>query len=408
MAYTRKEPTSDKHEISPTALRVAVRADVLVVGAGPAGSTAAAMLAREHDVIIVEEHGRPGEPLQCAGLVTPRGVPDHARKSVISSVRGARIHSPLGFTLTIEADGPRALVVDRREFDRASFETAIDAGVKAVTGSRVTAVVNGRDAASASVRSGGTNDAIDASVVVGADGHRSVCRESAGLKAPKHMLRGIQVDLRGTKSDPEFVDLFLGWKVAPGFFAWSIPAGDTTRVGLCTWGEEHTPAAYLKKLLKHPEFVDMEETSRASGRIPVGPGKSAVGGRIMLVGDAACHAKPLSGGGVYTGIKGAELCSGVISRHMASPGDNPLSEYDGLWWDDFGQELARAFRIRKIFLALTDKKMDQALRLFDEPRVRRLIEMSGDIDRPSALSTDVLKLAPKLAQFSPQLIKSLL
>ena len=76
--------------------------------------------------------------------------------------------------------------------------------------------------------------------------------------------------------------------------------------------------------------------------------------------------------------------------------------------DAFGQELARAFRIRKIFLALTDKKMDQALRLFDEPRVRRLIEVDGDIDRPSALSTDVLKLAPKLAQFSPQLIKSLL
>jgi digeranylgeranylglycerophospholipid reductase len=385
-----------------------VRADVLVVGGGPAGSTAAARLARGHDVVIAEEHGLPGEPLQCAGLVTPRGVPGYAKESVLASVRGARIHSPLGFTLTIESREPRALVLDRKRFDRMAFERAVDAGAKAVTGARITGVDESRSSAVASMRVGGATRPVEASVVIGADGHRSVCRESARFRAPKHMLRGLQVDLKGVKRDPEFVDLFLGWKVAPGFFAWSIPAGDVTRVGLCTWGEEHTPITFLKKLLKRPEFADAAETSRASGRIPIGPGRSAVRGRIALVGDAACHAKPLSGGGVYTGMKGAEICSDVVRDHLADPLKNRLSAYDDLWWDAFGQELAGAFRIRKIFLALTDRKMDSALRLFDEPDVRRLIEERGDIDRPSALSPDVLKLAPKLAQFSPQLIKSLL
>lgn len=385
-----------------------MRTDVLVVGAGPAGSTAAALLAKKHDVTLIEDHRLPGQPLQCAGLVTPRGVPDFAQKSVISSVRGARIHSPLGFTLTIEANRPRALVLDRKEFDRIAFDRAVAAGASALTGSRVTGVKEQASRAIAAVRGGDAGDAIDAYVVIGADGHRSVCRESAGLKPARHMLRGLQVDLDGVQQDPEFVDLYLGCKVAPGFFAWSIPAGETTRVGLCTWGQEHTPAEYLKKLLKRPEFAGMSEVSSASGRIPIGPGKSAVSGRIMLVGDAACHAKPLSGGGVYTGMRGAELCSDVVSRHLSEPSEISLSEYDDLWWDAFGHELARAFRIRKIFLALTDKKMDQALRIFDTQDVRRLIEESGDIDRPSALSTEVLKLAPKLAQFSPQLIKSLL
>ena len=275
-------------------------------------------------------------------------------------------------------------------------------------GSRVTSLEQQDAHVAARVTNAGAEQLIESSLVVGADGHRSVCRTSTRLKTPRHMLRGIQVDLEGVDRDFEFVDLFLGSKIAPGFFAWSIPAEERTRVGLCTWGDEHTPAAFLKKLLKRPEFVRAAEVHRSSGRIPVGAGRSAVDGRILLVGDAACHAKPLSGGGVYTGVKGAELCARVVSQHLEDGGATRLSSYDGLWWDEFGQELSRAFKIRKIFLALTDKKMDQALRVFDEPEVRRLVEDSGDIDRPSALSSDVLKLAPKLAQFSPQLIKSLL
>ena len=129
---------------------------------------------------------------------------------------------------------------------------------------------------------------------------------------------------------------------------------------------------------------------------------------MMLVGDAACHAKPLSGGGVYTGVKGAELCADVVSRHLMDNGETLLAEYDDLWKRSFGSELSRAFRIRKVFLALNDSKMDRALRMFDDPDVRHLIEERGDLDYPSALSKGVLKLAPKLAQFSPQLVKSLL
>ena len=346
--------------------------------------------------------------MQCAGLVTPRGVPSIARESVIGSVRGARIHSPLGYVLSIESQKPRAHVIDRLKFDSILFEKAVEAGATPLVGTRLKNLR--ADDGSVRVVSGtaGGNERLEATVIIGADGHRSSCREAAHLGPARHMLRGVQVDLKGVDSDPEFVDLFLGTKVAPGFFAWAIPAGDLTRVGLCTWGRDHVPAVYLKKMLSRPEFVRSVEVSRSSGRIPIGPGRSAVGGRIMLVGDAACHAKPLSGGGVYTGIKGAELCADVVSRHLKDGGETPLGEYDDLWKGSFGSELARAFRIRKVFLALNDGKMDRALRIIDDPDVRHLIEERGDIDYPSALSKGVLKLAPKLAQFSPQLIKSLL
>ncbi len=380
----------------------------MVVGGGPAGSIAATNLAADHDVVIVEEHDSLGEPVQCAGLVTPRGVPDFARKSVVSSVRGARIHSPLGFVLTIESKKPRAHVLDRRVFDTLLFERALSAGAVPFTGSRIRMVRDEGTCVKAELDHQGKEGHLAADVLIGADGHRSLCRQAAGLRPPKQVLRGLQAELTGVESDPDFVDLYIGSKVAPGFFGWSIPAGDVTRVGLCTWGENELPSKYLNRLLSRPEFANASQVSRSSGRIPVGAGRSAVSGRIMLVGDAACHAKPLSGGGVYTGIRGAELCSDVARRHLDDADGTPLSDYDTLWREAFGHELSRAFRIRKVFLTLTDRKMDRALRMFDDPEVRALIEETGDIDYPSALSKNVLKLAPKLAKFSPQLIKSLL
>jgi len=380
----------------------------MVAGGGPSGSVAAGRLAREHDVVIVEEHPAPGNPLQCAGLVTMRGVPEAARKSVIGEVKGVRIRSPSGFTLELKARSARAFVLDRPMFDRLLFENAVDAGATPMLGSSVRNVrTRAGHVISEVVRDVGKEE-ISSEVVVGADGYRSVCRRAAGMAPPKHMLRGIQADLIGVDADRDFVEMFLGRDVAPGFFAWSVPAGDLTRVGLCVWDAEHTPAHYLKRFLARPEYARAKRISTASGMIPIGPGKTAVGGRILLVGDAACHAKPLSGGGVYTGVTGAELCAQAVSGFLTSRDPDALKEYDALWKEGFGRELTRAFRIRKVFVRLTDEKLESALRVFSDPKVQRLLESEGDIDYPGSIASSVLKLAPRLAKFSPEIIESLL
>jgi len=383
-----------------------VRTDVLVIGGGPAGSTAARLLAKTYSVTIAEEHQTAGEPLHCAGLVTHRGVPDFARKSILSEVKGARLHSPLGFTLTLEAKGSRACVVDRSLFDKIMLHKAVDAGAMPLMGASARSITGSPNDVRTQLRIEGTMETISSRVLVGADGHRSMCRRSAGLSPPRHMLYGIQADLRGVDFDPDFVDLYLGREIAPGFFAWAIPAGDLLRVGLCTWDADRAPAQYLKKFLARSQFSKGKKVSIAAGKIPIGVGRSAVNGRILLVGDAACHAKPLSGGGVYTGVKGAEACALAVDAHLARGA--PLEEYDALWKAEFGRELSRAFRVRKVFLNLTDKKLEKALRLFSSPGVRRLLEEYGDIDYPASISGSVLRLAPKLAQFSPQIIRSLL
>jgi geranylgeranyl reductase family protein len=385
-----------------------VQTDVLVVGAGPAGSTAAANLAKDHDVVLVEEHSTPGRPVQCAGLITPRGVPSFAQSSVVGKVRGARIHSPLGSVLELEAREDKAFVVDRGIFDRLLFERAVDRGASAMTGTRLVSLSGHEDAPSSVVKTGSEELTISSRTVIGSDGYRSTVRRAAKLPPPRHILTGIQAEVTGLEMDDDFVELFLGEKVAPGFFAWAIPAGDVARVGLCTWRGEHAPAVFLKRLLSRPEFSKAKKVSTYSGKIPLGPGRSSSSGRVLLAGDAACHAKPLSGGGVYTGITGAELCSECIHSFLVTDEIASLESYDSLWKESFGRELAKAFRIRKVFLSLSDKKMDKALRIFEDPRLMALLQERGDIDYPASLSSQVLKLAPKLAQFSPQLIESLL
>ena len=383
-----------------------MRAEALVVGGGPAGSTVARLLAKDHDVIIAEEHASPGEPMHCAGLVTRRGVPKFAEGSILNSVKGVRFHSALGYVLQLEAKASRACVVDRRQFDSILFHKAVDAGVAPMVGAQARALREGRSEVRTDIRFEGGLREISSSLVIGADGYRSICRRSARLPPPKHMLSGIQVDLKGADVEPDFVEVYFGHAVAPGFFAWAIPAGDRTRVGLCTWDSDQPPAVYLKRLLTRKEFSRSKKVSMAAGRIPIGPGKSAASGRIMLVGDAACHAKPLSGGGVYTAVKGGEICAQAASDFMGNRAD--AKSYDRLWKEEFGRELSRAFRVRKVFLNLTDKKLDKALRIFGEPKVKKLLEEHGDIDYPASLSSAVLKLAPRLAQFSPQIIESLL
>lgn len=385
-----------------------MKADVVVIGAGPAGSTAASRLAGSHDVVVVEEHRRPGTPVQCAGLVTPRGVPSFARGCVLNKVRGARIHSPSGSVLTLEAKDARAYVIDRARFDQLLFEDAVDRGATSLCGARVTALRPGANSVASSVRSGDGETELVSRLAIGCDGHRSYVRRAVGLPPPRHMLTGIQADLAGLGPDQEFVELYLGEKVAPGFFAWSIPAGEVTRVGLCTWRSDHAPAVYLKKLLSRPEFAKARRVSSASGRIPLCPGRTAQSGPVMLAGDAACHAKPLSGGGVYTAIRGAELCARCAHDLLTSGDPSALDRYDPLWKEAFGKELAKAFRLRRVFVSLSDKKMDKALSLFDDPSLLALLQERGDIDYPASLTTQVVKLAPKLAQFSPQLIESLL
>jgi flavin-dependent dehydrogenase len=129
----------------------------------------------------------------------------------------------------------------------------------------------------------------------------------------------------------------------------------------------------------------------------------------MIVGDAAAQAKPLSGGGLYTGMVAAE-CAARTAVEALKRNDfsiRMMSRYQEEWRSEIGKELDKGYRIRKVFVRLTDRKIDEVGKLMDRKDVLEILSQ-GDIDFPSRLAPSILRSIPSLLKLSPQILGSLL
>jgi len=383
-----------------------MRCDVLVVGGGPVGCMAASVLAPTLETVVVEEHPRIGEPVQCAGLVTPRVVEMvSAEDAVINRVDGAFIHFPGGRTLTLQGSEVKAVVVDRGEFDRRCASLAEKAGAHVMISQRCS---------SARREKGGLVMELDGSeqrcrALLAADGYRSKLGKQLGLGEARDLVRGIEADLHHRLDDQGKVHVFLGRDVAPGFFAWAIPCGDLTRVGLCVSPGNGTPQSYLERLLERQGWTEAKRERTYSGAIPLGHVERSYADRVLLAGDAAGMAKPLSGGGLYTGMTAGRLAALTFIEAFQKDdlSASGLSAYERRWKEEFGRELRSSFRVRKAFVKMTDKDLDKAGEKLDREKARAVLA-TGDIDFPTALARPLLKAAPSLLTLSPMLIMRLM
>ncbi|MFP4169812.1 MAG: geranylgeranyl reductase family protein [Methanomassiliicoccales archaeon] len=383
--------------------------DLLVVGGGPIGCMVAARTAGEMDTLVLEEHRRVGIPTQCAGLVTPRVIDlTGTEDSVLNRLRGARIHFPGGTRLDLESEETKAVVVDRRLFDLGCHRRAVDRGATILPGHRFLGM-DRSDGVLARVQAPGGGELMRADMVVGADGHRSRVARSSGLGKAREIVRGIQVDLEVGMEDQESVEVHLGREVAPGFFAWIIPCGDFTRVGLCVSSEYGRPSPYLRRFLRKRGLADARRRANYSGVIPIGTLDRTYGHRVLLAGDAAGQIKPISGGGLYTGLVAAECAASTVieAQEEGRFDEEMLSRYQERWRGKLGRELDRGYRLRRMFLRMSDSKLDELGRALRKDSVRELLS-GGDIDRPSQLVPRVLRAAPSLLRFSPQVLGSFL
>lgn len=121
----------------------------------------------------------------------------------------------------------------------------------------------------------------------------------------------------------------------------------------------------------------------------------------MVVGDAAGHAKPLSGGGLYMSLVAARSCGitavEALERDDLSAG--ALAAYDRRWRTDIEGELTGAYRLRDVYRQLRDSDLEWALRTLRLPGMRGLVDRLGDIDFPTWLTTGALHIAPSLRRF---------
>jgi len=383
-----------------------MKCDVLVAGGGPAGCVAAANMAGELDVKVLEEHPRVGEPVQCAGLVTPRVVEMvSASDTVLNSIDGAYIHFPGGRVIELQGNGVKAVVVDRGEFDRRCALLAEKAGAEVLAGRRVERV----ERTAEGLRARAADETFDCRAVLAADGYRSGVARSLGLGPARDLVRGLEVDLRTRAEDQSKVRVFLGNDVAPGFFAWAIPCGDLTRVGLCVSRDRGTPQDHLSRLLDAQGWSGAERVRTYSGAIPLGHIDRTYADRLLVAGDAAGMAKPISGGGLFTGMTAGKLAAETLLEGFRSGdlSEKGLSRYEERWKVIFGKELHSSYRVRKVFVRMTDRDLDKAGARLDNEKAKAVLA-TGDIDFPTAIAPGLLKACPALLAIAPLLVFRLL
>jgi len=378
--------------------------DLTIIGGGPAGCRLAMLLSKGHRVAVIEEHENIGTPLQCAGLVSPRTVDGVTKNSVLMEIKDYVLHSPSDKRIELHAKEPKGVVIDRSGFDLALAERAADLGADFMYGARATDFALNGGSVSIKCRSGGGTKEIESSLLVGADGPRSIVRSTVTTKPHAMIYKGAQFEGSDPSSGDGIVEMWIGNKVASGFFVWKIPTGDTVRIGLCTSSDD--PPMTLLKAFVNTNYPDLKVTDKQAGLIPVGPMGKLCKGRLALIGDAGGQIKPVTGGGVFLGKRAAELMSEAVERNGADP--KALAAYEKAYSDEFGKEISRAWILRKLMNRLSDKKMDSAVEMLSDPIVTKILQQSGDIDAPAELASAIMTKMPKVIQFAPALLRSLI
>ncbi|NPE29559.1 NAD(P)/FAD-dependent oxidoreductase [Methanococcoides sp. SA1] len=376
--------------------------DVVVVGAGPTGSTAARYAAMAGvKVLIIEEHASIGSPVECTGLLSTRAVSECDVRPednfVLNSVRGAFVNSPNGTRLPIDGKRTKAYVVSRKIFDRHLVSLAVDTGAELMLKGRVTGIQQKDGIQLLSVIHMGKMITVRSKIVIGADGVKSNVARYAGLGKVDRILSGVQIEAVYNSNDTNFVELFVGSQ-APGFFAWTVPVNERiSRIGLAVEpGNEHNAMSYLRNIVNKNEHLAGNCTNNildlVVGGIPIGPLKRTYSDGILIAGDAAGQVKPTSGGGVYTGAVCAKI-AGRVAAEAVSEEDfsaSRLKEYENKWKAALDRELRTGMKIHDFVGGLTDKELDDLIGSMNNNAILELITKYGDMDHPSILIKKLL------------------
>jgi digeranylgeranylglycerophospholipid reductase len=337
--------------------------DVLVVGAGPAGSTAARTAAEAGlSVLLVEKRQEIGSPVRCAegvdhDLLLPFIAPD--RRWISAEVTSAQLTvSGPDPSTTLKADGGRGYVLERRVFDRVLAEGAVLAGAQVQVKTSAVGLLREGEAVRGAVLSGlGGRWEVRAEVVIAADGIESQVGSWAGLETTlplKDAMSCAQYLLVGIDIKSNRIEYFIGEEIAPGGYAWVFPKGEgRANVGLGVQADlvDEPALNFLNRFVEsQPHLSPGSPVTLVAGGVPVAmPPPRLVTDGLMLIGDAARQVDPLTGGGIINGMAAGKLAAEVAARAIAE-GDTSavvLSAYEIAWRDGLGRRMARNYRLKE-------------------------------------------------------------
>jgi len=299
--------------------------DVIVVGGGPSGATAAEDLARAGARVALLD--RAGRIKPCGGAIPPRLIQDfHIPDSqIVARINTARMISPTGRAVDIAIENGYVGMVDREHFDAFLRDRAVAAGARLLTGT-FTAIE--RDAAGTHViyRDKASGDAmrVTARLVIGADGARSgVARAEVpgGDKIPYviayHEI--IAAPPATAEYDPTRCDVIYDGRISPDFYGWVFPHGPQASVGMGTGLDGVDLKQATADLRAASGLADCRTIRREGAPIPLKPLDRWDNGRdVVLAGDAAGVVAPSSGEGIYYAMVGGRVAATAALACLAS------------------------------------------------------------------------------------------
>lgn len=351
--------------------------EIVIVGAGPVGCYTAQLL-KNYGIKarIIEKHREVGKLVRCAGLVG-REVFENtllplSKSSIVNQINGALFFFRDDNFLIERKDV--AYVIDRERFDK-----ELSRGLNVECGKRLIEITKER--AGYILK---TNiDDIYADIVIGADGPNSLVRKFINLNKNDKKIdkikfyKGVQYRIKLNKDSFPSTIAQVHIREGISFFIWLIPEGNNIiRLGVISENCHKDLEQFMKDFRITGKIIE-----KLAGIVSLGLTQNFYQ-NIALVGDAACQTKPLTGGGIYYGLKSAEILAECIR-------EDKLAEYDRRWKRKFGREIKFGLKARQVYEKLNNNELKDIFLIFKKNV--RFIEKIADFESHSVIFKEAIK-----------------
>lgn len=380
--------------------------DIIVVGAGPAGSIAARSAAEQGiSVLLLEKDRDVGYPVRCGEAISKAGVEEFISlndKWIAAKISKFSFNAPDGSEVIIDF-GEAGYVLERRIFDYELARTAADAGAQILTRAYVNGLLFDNEKVSGvKFEHNGEQKEIKAKVVIAADGVESRVGRWAGLKTHidfRDMESAVQVTAANIPVDQNTLYFYFGKDVAPNGYFWIFPKGNNkANIGLGVSGligKKKSAQSFLDDFM-NKRYPNAPVLTKIAGGVPcsVTLDKISAPG-IMLVGDAARQVNPLSGGGIASGMIGGSIAGRIAAESVKQNKPGHILSYDKAWHDRLGKRHETFDRIKEGIYNFSDEKFNNiarsVLKIPIEKRTLGKVFTTALMNNPSLL-VDIAKV----------------